>query len=84
MCCPIRRFAAIVPAKGETDMAMINATTPTNDKGVADPLTRLLAEMRGLGAILPCADTDRLRARADYVARIEEDAVEAGFDNMPV
>jgi hypothetical protein len=47
-------------------------------------LSGLLAEMQALMRILPPTEADRLRGRADYVALLEEDAVEGGFDNMPV
>lgn len=59
-------------------------------QGVPEPtiasakLGALLAEMEALMRVMPAARAEDLRNRADYVAQIEDDAVEAGFDNMPV
>lgn len=47
-------------------------------------LDGLLAEMEALMRVMPAARPEDIRQRADVVARLEEDMVEAGFDNMPV
>lgn len=58
-------------------------------------LGELLAEMEDLVRILPGAAVDRAarpasparptpETRADAVARSEDEAIEAGFDNMPL
>ncbi|THD82886.1 hypothetical protein E7811_12080 [Aliigemmobacter aestuarii] len=47
-------------------------------------LDGLLAEMEALMRVMPAARPEDIRQRADVVARMEEDMVESGFDNMPV
>jgi len=49
-------------------------------------LAMLFEEMQALMGILPAnlPATPAASARAEDVARFEEEAVEAGFDNMPV
>lgn len=71
-------------------MADHRARQPDSGQGPTGPseptvkLGALLAEMEALMRVMPAAQADDIRTRADYVAQVEEDAVEAGFDNMPV
>ncbi|MGB8815194.1 MAG: hypothetical protein WCC57_18600 [Paracoccaceae bacterium] len=52
--------------------------------GAETKLAGLLDEMQALARMLPAGGYGLQEGRADVVAQLEEDAVEAGFDNMPV
>ncbi|HEX9859002.1 MAG TPA: hypothetical protein VGA75_11660 [Paracoccaceae bacterium] len=54
------------------------------DGPAAEKLAALLDEMQALVRILPAEGDAVSEGRAEVLARSEEDAIEAGFDNMPV
>ncbi|MDT8855362.1 hypothetical protein RNZ50_10135 [Paracoccaceae bacterium Fryx2] len=65
-------------------MAPDSPDAPDPAKAVQHPLGMLFSEMEALVRIIPAQPDVKTSGRAEDVALMEEDAVEAGFDNLPV